>query len=261
MATWFQTTAARLRPQQSFDKPDDAVTEVCLSIVGNRERGPWWVLLATIVLVSCLAVPRSHAATVQVKVLDGATAVENAVISFHSGSAKAAGRARPAVMNQVKSEFSPRVMTVMAGSAVSFPNSDKTRHHVYSFSPAKRFELPLYSGSTLAPVTFDVAGTVTVGCNIHDWMIGYIVVLDTPYRAITDAAGAANLSLPAGVYQMRIWHERQASGDSNSEQTIKIADNDNPTLTLRPTLSAAPPPRGDDRLRALQDKFGKAKRD
>ncbi len=217
--------------------------------------------LSALLLVSFFAVPRSDAATLKVKVTDGRAGVENAVISLHSATAKSAARPQPAVMDQVNSEFAPRVMVVTVGSQVSFPNSDKTRHHVYSFSPAKRFELPLYSGSTLAPVTFDVAGTVTVGCNIHDWMIGYIVVLDTPYRAISDAAGEVTLSLPAGVYQLQIWHERQATGESNAEQTVEIAEGDNPTLTLTPTLTTAPPPRGDDRLRALQDKFRKAKRE
>ncbi|MGQ0800483.1 MAG: methylamine utilization protein [Pseudomarimonas sp.] len=218
-------------------------------------------MFGTLLWVVGVWVPNCHAATLKVKVLDGPVAVENAVISLHSAGAKAAVRPQAAVMDQVNSEFSPRVMTVAVGSEVSFPNSDKTRHHVYSFSPAKRFELPLYSGSTLAPVTFDVAGTVTVGCNIHDWMIGYIVVLDTPYRAISDAAGEATLSLPAGVYQLRVWHERASGPESVKEQSIEIFETDNPVLTLTPTLTAAPPPRGDDRLRALQDKFRKAKRE
>jgi len=219
------------------------------------------MMLASPLLISCACVQSGDAATLKVKVIDGQVAVENAVISLHSDSASAAAQPQPAVMDQVNSEFSPRVMTVTVGSEVSFPNGDKTRHHVYSFSPAKRFELPLYSGSTLAPVTFDVAGTVTVGCNIHDWMIGYIVVLDTPYRAISNAAGEATLSLPEGAYQLRIWHERQSGDASDAEQTIQIFETGNPLLTLTPTLTAAPPPRGDDRLRALQDKFRKAKRE
>ena len=257
------TGMPRLSPQRTFDALDHALTHPRFSIVGTRGLGTWSAsdVLTIVLMASCLGAPRSDAATLKVEVLDGSKGLESAVVSFHSSSAKASVRAQPAVMNQVKSEFSPRVMAVTVGSEVSFPNSDKTRHHVYSFSPTKRFELPLYGGSTLAPVTFDVAGTVTVGCNIHDWMIGYIVVLDTPFRAISDASGAATLSLPAGVYQMRIWHERQASGDRTSEQTVEIVDNDNPTLSLRPTLTAATPPRGDDRLRALQEKFRKAKRE
>ncbi|WP_460890864.1 methylamine utilization protein, partial [Ramlibacter alkalitolerans] len=83
-----------------------------------------------------------------------------------------------AVMDQVNSEFQPRVLVVTKGSRVRFPNSDTIRHQVYSFSAAKRFELPLYTGTPPEPVVFDRAGVVTLGCNIHDWMKGYVVILD-----------------------------------------------------------------------------------
>ena len=93
------------------------------------------------------------------------------------------------------------------GTAVIFPNSDNIRHHVYSFSPAKRFELPLYSGVPAEPVVFDKVGFVTLGCNIHDWMIAYIAVLPTPYFQVTRGDGRAVLKdLPAGQYTVQVWH-------------------------------------------------------
>ena len=84
-------------------------------------------------------------------------------------------------MDQRGSQFVPHVLPVQAGTSVTFPNSDQIRHQVYSFSASKRFELPLYAGTSASPIRFDQPGIVVLGCNIHDWMIGYVVVLDTPY--------------------------------------------------------------------------------
>jgi plastocyanin len=97
------------------------------------------------------------------------------------------------IVDQINLEFVPHVKPVVVGSPVYFPNKDDVRHHVYSFSPAKRFELPLYSGTPAAPVVFDRPGIVAIGCNIHDWMLGYIYVAETPYLARTGADGRARL--------------------------------------------------------------------
>ena len=99
--------------------------------------------------------------------------------------------------------------TVRTGTAVSFPNNDDIRHHVYSFSEAKKFELPLYKGVPAEPVVFDQAGTVVLGCNIHDWMLAYVYVVDTPWRLVTDEKGAGVLDdLPAGRYRVDVLHPR-----------------------------------------------------
>src|SRR5207244_3930054 len=103
---------------------------------------------------------------------------------------------------------------VLVGSPVSFPNRDDVRHHVYSFSPAKRFDLPLYVGTPAKPVVFDTPGVVIIGCNIHDWMVGYIYVSESPYFATTDADGRADLTgLPPGRYTARVWHPQLAGAD------------------------------------------------
>ena len=112
-------------------------------------------------------------------------------------------------MDQRGLRFVPFVLPVQAGTSVAFPNSDNVRHHVYSFSPAKRFELRLYAGNHTSTVLFDKPGIVTLGCNIHDWMVSYVYVLDTPYFAKTGADGLAHLGdLPAGTYVARLWHPR-----------------------------------------------------
>jgi hypothetical protein len=91
---------------------------------------------------------------------------------------------------------------------VSFPNFDTVRHHVYSFSATKTFDIKLYAGTPANPVVFDKPGVATLGCNIHDRMSAHIVVVDTPLFASSDAAGAARFDLPAGDHVLLFWHAR-----------------------------------------------------
>jgi plastocyanin len=114
---------------------------------------------------------------------------------------------RDAVMDQQDEEFVPYVLPVQAGTTVYFPNKDNIRHHVYSLFPPKKFELMLSKGTPPAPVLFDKPGVVMLGCNIHDWMIAYIFVLETPYFAKTGDDGKAELrNLPQATYEVRAWH-------------------------------------------------------
>jgi hypothetical protein len=113
---------------------------------------------------------------------------------------------------------------VQVGTAVNFPNSDNIRHHVYSFSPAKKFELPLYSGVPAEPVVFDKAGFVTLGCNIHDWMIAYIAVLPTPYFQVTRQDGRGVLKdLPPGQYNVQVWHPALKGRPETLAQRVDVS--------------------------------------
>lgn len=161
------------------------------------------------------------AATVAVSVADAAgTALPDAVVYAIPVSGKAPLKAAPtALIDQIRREFVPLVSVMQTGTLVSFPNKDNTRHHVYSFSPAKTFELPLYAGTQAPPVMFDKPGLVTMGCNIHDHMIAYALVVDTPWFGKTDAAGKAVLEgLPAGDYDIRAWHYRQTGASAISQR-------------------------------------------
>lgn len=122
--------------------------------------------------------------------------------------AQAHGPARPtAVVDQRDERFIPSLLVVQTGTTVEFPNSDDVMHHVYSFSPAKRFEIPLYQHRPPSPVLFDRPGLVVLGCNIHDQMIGHILVVDTPYFGITDAHGIVRLDAEAPpAAAVMIWH-------------------------------------------------------
>ena len=108
---------------------------------------------------------------------------------------------------QTRRQFSPQVTVVSVGTAVSFPNFDTVRHHVYSFSPARTFELKLYAGVPNTPVVFDKPGVAVLGCNIHDQMAAWVVVVDTPLHARSDAGGRARIDdVPPGSYRLRAWH-------------------------------------------------------
>ncbi len=134
-----------------------------------------------------------------------------AVAALHNGGEPTEPPAAEAIVDQRDRQFVPQVLAVRTGTLVRFPNSDNIRHHVYSFSPAKRFELRLYHGTTAEPVQFDQAGKVALGCNIHDGMLGYIYVVDSDWFGVTDAEGQVSLdAVPAGTYELQVQHPRRA---------------------------------------------------
>lgn len=117
---------------------------------------------------------------------------------------------KKAEIKQQDLTFSPFVSAYQTGTAVDFPNMDKTRHHVYSFSSAKVFELKLYANKPEAPVVFDQAGIIALGCNIHDYMQAYIYVGDSQFLQVTDTKGQTNFAdVPDGNYQLKLWHPWQ----------------------------------------------------
>lgn len=162
-----------------------------------------------------LASPVLVATPLAVTVVDNAgQPVTGAVVFLESAMAskalEAMTPAEQAVVNIVQREktFIPQITVVPRGTAVSFPNEDTVRHHVYSFSAVKQFEIKLYVGTPTEPVVFEQSGVAVLGCNIHDEMIAWVVVVDTPYFASTDSAGRALLTqVPVGDYTLRIWHK------------------------------------------------------
>ena len=159
-----------------------------------------------------LAVMSSTAATLQAEVRDaaGRPVADAAVYAIPASGGVDARPGRTASIEQVDREFVPYVSIVQSGTTVTFPNRDPILHHVYSFSAAKPFEIKLYSGMPPGGELFDKPGVVTLGCNIHDWMIGYVLVVSTPHFARTDEHGAARIrDIPPGAYELRVWHPQQ----------------------------------------------------
>ena len=205
--------------------------------------------------VLCWSAAQASAVELRVQVAANTSAGDAAgsVVSLHPDVAAPAARPGTAVMDQRASAFVPRVLPVQLGARVSFPNNDRIRHQVYSFSEAKSFELPLYAGASVPPVEFDKPGVVVVGCNIHDAMIGYVVVLDTPYFARVGDDGRVVIDAPPGRYRLQAWNSRQKGAalqrtvilEAGRPQALQVA------LDLRPTQG----PPGNGRMRALQDRL------
>lgn len=212
---------------------------------------------AVAVLLAYCTAGVAVATPISVTVVDANGMLVDAVVSLEPARPAAAGTAKTVEMDQVNSQFVPAVLAVRTGTLVRFPNNDQIRHQVYSFSPAKRFELPLFQGTKATPIRFDQPGLVTIGCNIHDWMLGYIVVLETPYFGKTGSDGRVQLDAPAGSYTLRVWHPR-IKGAAVTEPVVLARDALQRRVTLQTTGGApmvAPP---DERVRALQDKFRRA---
>ncbi|MEA2490371.1 MAG: hypothetical protein QOH21_2163 [Acidobacteriota bacterium] len=112
-----------------------------------------------------------------------------------------------ASIDQINRTFVPHVLPVRAGTWVQFPNSDNVLHQVYSLSPAKRFQLPLYIGKPARPIQFDTPGVVAIGCNVHEQMNGFIVVVPTPYFATAVNGRLAMTNLDADDYTVHVWYE------------------------------------------------------
>ena len=177
-------------------------------------------------LLPCLLAGAAQAASLTVSVADASgRPLAGAVVAVEiGGAARTAAAGTRAEVVQRQRNFEPGVLVVQTGTQVDFPNQDTVRHHVYSFSPAKKFELKLYAGTPAQPVRFEQSGVVVLGCNIHDQMVGWVLVLDTPYYAQTSASGQAALStVPAGRYRLRTWHARLPAGAPVPEQALEVS--------------------------------------
>ena len=176
-------------------------------------------------LLACLfSAPAALAAPVTVQAVgsDGKPLPE-AVVFLESREARAAAKpVAGAEVAQVERKFVPQVTVLTVGSELRFPNRDTVRHHVYSFSPAKTFELKLYAGTPANPVTFDKPGIAVLGCNIHDQMVAWVVVVETPYHGIASKAGALKIDAPPGSYRLRTWHPGLPPGAPPTDEALVL---------------------------------------
>jgi len=183
-----------------------------------------WVWLAA------LALPAGTAAgaTLDVQVLgaDGRPIAE-AVAWLEGPAAHQVARPPLQEIEQKDRQFTQRVSVVPVGTAIDFPNRDRVRHHVYSVSPAKIFDLKLYIGRPANPVLFDRAGVAVLGCNIHDEMLAWVVVVPTAHFGQSPASGQIRLAdVPAGAYQLLVWHPDLPIGARAHAQTVTLAAGD-----------------------------------
>jgi plastocyanin len=172
--------------------------------------------------------------------------IANAVISLipdgkASGPATAAKSEPEKIIDQRNETFVPLVTVLPRMGRVVFANNDKTKHQVYSFSPIKQFEITLAQGEKSPPLVFDKAGVATIGCNIHDHMIAYVVVTDTPWTALTGPDGRAQIAdAPPGDYELQLWHPQLLPGSPPASSRVVLAGG---SMTYSAKLKVlAPPP-------------------
>jgi plastocyanin len=199
---------------------------------------------AYLIAIACF--PAAAAEGLRLSLTDASGAAAPGVVLYLQGGVAEAARegGSHAVMDQRNKAFVPEYLVVQKGTAVDFPNSDTVRHHVYSFSQPNEFEMPLYKGAPARPVLFQHAGIVAVGCNIHDQMLGYIVVVETPYFGITGADGSLLLAaVRPGRYQVMAWSPRLEPNSIREVGAVDVASAGDAAvvrLRLAQKLKAAP---------------------
>ena len=204
-------------------------------------------------IVALAAAAHSAAATLEVSVVDEqGRPIENVAVyatpanaGEHGGAGttvtQAGAAAANAVMDQHDLQFVPHLLVVQAGTLVTFPNGDDVSHHVYSFSETKTFELPLYKGDVYPPVLFDRPGIVVLGCNIHDGMLGYVVVVDTPHFTQTNEQGVALIDgVPTGDYVVTAWTPRVRPTGLPPSQRVTVTEQGTAAAEIRITGRLAP---------------------
>lgn len=204
------------------------------------------VVCTFLLSVAVCFTPPSLAADLHIRVVDPAQlAIADAAVELMSDAIPATTAAGEHYeMSQKNRTFTPFVLAVVKGSLVDFPNLDRTRHHVYSFSEAKPFELKLYVGKAEAPILFDKPGLVALGCNIHDYMQAFIYVANSPMVAVTDENGEVHFTnVSPGQYRIKLWHPWQKEVAKPSELSVTTAAQ---TFTLamdieRQAKPSAPP--------------------
>jgi plastocyanin len=163
----------------------------------------------------------------------------NAVVMLEPASGKVPVKPMPQVdIGQAKRQFTPQLTVVTVGTPVNFPNFDTVRHHVYSFSPIKTFELKLYAGVPNSPVVFDKPGAAVLGCNIHDRMAAWVVVVDTPHHARSSDNGEARLDgVAAGAYRLLAWHAGVPAGKELAPLALNVPAGGNTQVQLKLPVS------------------------
>lgn len=200
-------------------------------------------LHTAVFLLLATASALSGASSVTVQVADSAgNPLPDTVVYVEAEGSTLPRQGKGAEIEQKGLKFIPLVTVVQVGSRIEFPNNDRVRHHIYSFSPAHKFDQKLYSGTSASPQVFDKPGVVVLGCNIHDKMVAYIRVVETPYFGKTDGDGVARIDLPPGAkYVVKAWHYNMA-GSQPQEQALAVKAGEAPaTATVTFRLALKPP--------------------
>jgi len=213
----------------------------------------------TVALLLVLVGALCHAAetnTIPLELTDSLSGepVADAVVILEDGPSEPPVEAEIVQKNR---NFYPHTLIIPKHSRVDFPNQDNTQHHVYSFSPAKAFNIELYAGRPTEPVVFDKTGVVEIGCNIHDHMQAFILITDSAPSGRTDEQGRLTVEIPpsvdddSGKIELLVWHPRLTDNTRMARFTIEQPSSG----SLELSVELSPEPASDDRLDGLQERF------
>lgn len=189
-----------------------------------------------LMILALLAAAHANGQPLTVQVLDHTgKPFQGAVVELQHPEASQSDELPQAAMDQIDKQFAPYLLVVEHGTPVVFPNSDSIKHHVFSFSAAKRFQLRLYKDQRPEPLIFDKPGVVALGCNIHDWMVGYIYVAQSKLYLQSDSQGFAHFEVPQRDYELRVWHPRFKGSDAQGTASVK-AGRETVIFTLQESL-------------------------
>ena len=178
----------------------------------------------------------------QVKVIDSAGNPVNNIAVFLTSTLKQPNyQARNTIIKQTEGAFSPYVNVVQKGKPVTFINEDEITHHIYSVAGKNRFSFKLHANKSLSKNEFSTTEEVAMGCNIHDWMTGYVLVVDTPIYGTTNSDGSIDFrNLRDGDYQVQIWHPKLKAIDKGIIQDVKVKQGEVFEYTLKSVLDPIP---------------------
>lgn len=209
--------------------------------------------IVSIALTSFNLTSAARADSITLQIIDQQQqAVSNAVIEVLSSPESFGKPDSINVIDQINKMFVPEQLVIQQGQTVDFPNSDNIRHHVYSFSEAKTFELKLYADKPEKPIQFEKPGVVVVGCNIHDSMIGYIYIAQHQTVMTSSDHGYAIFNPTVQNPRISVWHPYTTDGAESRQyfEIDQLEQNDNGEHIVR--LDIAPPsPR-----ESFEDTFG-----
>ncbi len=202
----------------------------------NRKCTLWGRFQLSFAFISALLSLTAYGQPLSIRVVDQqGNPFAGAVVELQHPEASQSDELPQAAMDQINKQFAPYLLVVEQGTPVVFPNSDSIKHHVFSFSAAKRFQLKLYKDRQPEPLVFDKPGVVALGCNIHDWMVGYIYVAKSSLYLESDKQGLTHFDVIPRNYQVRVWHPRFNSLDAQRRITLD-PNTDQVTFTLKQAL-------------------------
>ncbi len=208
------------------------------------------------VFTSMLISSLSHGSELQIMVQDSSgKPASNIVVVVIPKSIKAEKRQERLTISQIDKAFSPYMTVMQTGQPLEFSNSDDITHHIFSASRTQNFSFKIRKGQRYSAITFDSPTSISMGCNIHDWMSGHILIVDTPYFILTNKDGIASIIVDElGEATIKTWHPQMNKTDIDTRKQILLpVDNMKLKIKLKQSLGEIPDQMSGDNFDFLDD--------